>query len=453
MDAPTDILQTARLDRDGGTELLLAFEAVQLAVIEGPDAGKKLSRGLSRLRVGTADDNDLVLRDEAVSRHHLEVFEGDGGLAVRDLGSTNGTRLASVKVTEAPLELPARIQLGDTVLEVRRRTREARGQVRDEEQGLEELVGSSAAMRELYGLVRTVAPTDVTLLLTGETGTGKELVARALHARSGRSGPLVVYDCATADPEMIRADLLGHAKGAFTGASSARPGAAREAHGGTLFLDEIGELPLEMQPRLLRLLERREVIPVGTDRAVPVDVRVVAATHRDLAAMVATGEFREDLYHRLAVIPLRVPALREHPTDLPELVEHLLEARGHSVDLTAEAMAVMKSYPWPGNVRQLRNVLERVSILCQGRPVQPADLMLPAASGGVATGAGAGAGVATGPASASGPSPWAGRTIEDVERDMIEDAMGRHEGDKLAVAHELGISIGTLRRRLKAYEE
>jgi DNA-binding NtrC family response regulator len=441
VDISADILQTARLDRAGGTELLLEFEALQLVVIEGPDAGRKVSRGLARLRVGTAEDNDLVLRDEAVSRYHLEVFEAGEELAVRDLGSTNGTRVGGVKVTEAPLELPARIQLGDTVLEVKRRTKQARGQVQDDDGSLEELVGASPPMRELYGLIRTVAPTDVTLLLTGETGTGKELVARAIHARSGRGGPLVVYDCATADPEMIRADLLGHAKGAFTGAASDRPGAAREAHGGTLFLDEIGELPLEIQPRLLRLLERREVIPVGTDKAVPVDVRVVAATHRDLAAMVAEGTFREDLYHRLAVIPVRVPSLRERPTDLSELVRHLLASRKLAADLGPEALATMKSYPWPGNVRQLRNVLERVAILCSGRPVQPADLGLPPAHGGAA------------PVATAGPmgSPWAGRTIEDVERDMIEDAMRRHDDDKLAVAAELGISIGTLRRRLKAY--
>jgi DNA-binding NtrC family response regulator len=202
------------------------------------------------------------------------------------------------------------------------------------------------------------------VLLLGESGSGKELAARTLHELSGRTGPLVVFDASVADRELINSALFGHTKGAFTGATRPRAGHFREANGGTLFIDEIGELPLELQPRLLRALENREVIPVGADRPVPVQVRVIAATHQDLPAMVQEGRFRADLFYRLSVIPIQVPPLREIQEDIPLLVKHLLHKLSLPCHLSPEAMEALMCYHWPGNVRELGNTLERAAVFC-----------------------------------------------------------------------------------------
>ncbi len=360
-----------------------------------------------------------------------------------------------VRITEAYIPPDAECRLGYSNLLIRQRTEERKVAVPRQDH-LGELVGSSERMRELYGLIRAVAPTPTTVHLHGESGSGKELVARTLHTFSGRSGPFMVFDASVADAEMVRNDLFGHIKGAFTGASGSREGAFRQAHTGTLFIDEIGELPLDLQPRLLRVLETREVTPIGSDKSSRVDVRVITATHRDLAAMVRTGAFRADLFYRLSVVPIELPSLREIREDIPLMTEHLCQQLQLSCRISAAAMAALQSYPWPGNVRELRNVLERAAVMCGDREIRPEDLRLPKTALAPAP---------TFPMAASTPSPMpvepisipkpggadARAHLREMERQMIIEAMERNRHNKAAVARELGIPLSTLKRRLKDY--
>lgn len=262
--------------------------------MSGPDTDLRESFCLPGIRVGTAADNDGVLTEHDVSRHHLELRTTQEGGVLQDLRSRNGTFIGTRPGTEAHLDPDPLSTLGHSRLSVRQQTEEHVISVPTGQNHLGALVGASRRMQELYGLIRAAAPTQATVLLLGESGSGKELAARTLHELSGRTGPLVVFDASVADRELINSTLFGHTKGAFTGATRPRAGHFREANGGTLFIDEIGELPLELQPRLLRALENREVIPVGADRPVPVQVRVIAATHQDLPAMVQEGRFRAD---------------------------------------------------------------------------------------------------------------------------------------------------------------
>lgn len=424
-----------------GQGLSLHFKAVDLCVTAGPDLGAEASFGLPLLRIGTAADNDLILTDRSVSRHHAEIRTTPQGLLLRDLNSTNGTLVGQLRVTEAYLGPDTEIGLGYTRLRVRQHTEERRVAV-SEQDHLGALVGASRRMRELYGLIRAVAPTPTTVLITGESGCGKELVAATLHELSGRTGPLVVFDASVTDPEMVRNDLFGHIKGAFTGATASRAGAFRHAHTGTLFIDEIGELPLDLQPRLLRALENREVTPVGADKPVRVDVRVIAATNRDLTAMVQAGTFRADLYYRLSVVPVRVPALREIKEDIPLLVQSFIERLGLSCQVTAEALAALQGYAWPGNVRELRNVLERAAAL-SGGTVQAADLRLSSEPLTQPSG---------GRSENLLPSTDSRTQLRQLERDMIMETLARNGNNKAAAARELGIPLSTLKRRLREYD-
>ena len=441
------------------SQLRVQFEAIELRVVTGPDAGLEISLGLPVLRIGTAPDNDVVLTDRAISRRHAEIRMTPTGLLLRDLGSTNGTFINDVRITEAYIPADADCRLGYSRLLIRQHTEERKVAVPRQDH-LGELVGSSERMRELYGLIRAVASTPTTVHLHGESGAGKELVARTLHAFSGRPGPLVVFDASVADPEMVRNDLFGHIKGAFTGATGSREGAFRQAHTGTLFIDEIGELPLDLQPRLLRVLETREVLPIGSDKPTRVDVRVITATHRDLEAMVRTGAFRADLFYRLSVVPIEVPALREIREDIPLITRHLCERLQLSCRLSAAALEALQGYSWPGNVRELRNVLERAAVLCGEREIRPEDLRLPKAAAVVAISLPAMAAPAiqrveplSEPLSKpEKPATDARAHLKEVERRMIVEAMERNQGNKAAVARELGIPLSTLKRRLKEYQ-
>ncbi|MDQ5909442.1 MAG: hypothetical protein QG599_1537 [Pseudomonadota bacterium] len=444
-----------------GTEIIVAasasrlrvqFEAIELRIVAGADAGLEISLGLPTVRMGSALDNDVVLTDRAVSRRHAEIRMTPNGLLLRDLGSTNGTFINDVRITEAYIPPDAECRLGYSTLLIRQRTEERKIAVHRQDH-LGELVGSSPRMLELYGLIRAVAPTPTTVHLHGESGTGKELVARTLHTFSGRSGPFVVFDASVADPEMVRNDLFGHIKGAFTGATGSREGAFRQAHTGTLFIDEIGELPLDLQPRLLRVLETREVTPIGSDKSSRVDVRVITATHRDLAAMVHTGAFRADLFYRLSVVPIELPALREIATDIPLMAQHLCQQLQLNDRISAAAVAALQNYSWPGNVRELRNVLERAAVLCGDREIRPEDLRLPKVA--AVPGSMPSATVQPLPsefAPVAKPSADARAHLKDMERQMIVEAMERNRNNKAAVARELGIPLSTLKRRLKDYQ-
>ena len=309
-----------------------------------------------------------------------------------------------------------------------------------------EIVGTSEALRRVITEVRTVAPTDATVLVCGETGTGKELVARAIHATSPRSArPLVKLNCAAIPSGLLESELFGHERGAFTGAVGPRPGRFELAHGGTLFLDEIGDLPLELQPKLLRVLQEQEFERLGSTRTTRVDVRLVAATNADLGRMVAEKRFREDLYYRLHVFPIVIPPLRERRDDIPALAQHFVDTYARRMKkrietVSAAAMAALTEYHWPGNVRELANVLERAAILCAA-PILDREHLGPLAAASRADAEGHGAD--GGP---SGAMPLAA-----MEKLAITGALRRANGNKSRAAALLGVSRMQLYTRLKRF--
>jgi transcriptional regulator with GAF, ATPase, and Fis domain len=316
--------------------------------------------------VGAGADCDVILPDPQASRRHAELSLLAAGVRVRDLGSTNGTFVHAARVTEVVVPLDGAIRIGGTTLSLS--SGDLPTVAPSERRRFGGMVGRSLAMRELFAVLELAAPTDATVLLCGESGTGKELAARALHDHSPRARvPLVVVDCGAITESLLDSQLFGHVRGAFTGADRDRNGAFVEADGGTVLLDEIGELPPAAQAKLLRALESRTVQPVGSDRPVAIDVRIVAATHRDLAQMVATGQFRFDLFYRLAVVHAIVPPLRERLDDLPGLVEHFYEGRRvEPGPIDGDNLAALERHAWPGNVRELRNVLERAWAMSGG---------------------------------------------------------------------------------------
>ena len=356
-----------RMDGDGTLSQKEAFDAPWMRrapIIAWSDpAGQTHEKELlERVVVGTAPSADVVLTDRAVSRLHAELDPRDDGLWVRDLGSRNGTFVDGIRVVGANIPNGAKVQLGRTEIAVRYGEQPSPVELWPSAQ-FGGLIGASVAMRELFAKLSRMAQSSASVLIEGETGTGKELAAKAIHDASPRaSGPFVVIDCAALPETLLEAELFGHAKGAFTGALAARPGAIEEAEGGTVFLDEIGELPLSMQPKLLRVLESRMVRRIGETQHRAVDVRFVSATHRDLRTLANNRAFREDLYFRLAVLPLTLPPLRERPGDIPLIIDHLLskeDARVVSPDLLRD----LATRPWFGNVRELRNFLERATTL------------------------------------------------------------------------------------------
>jgi two-component system, NtrC family, response regulator GlrR len=345
------------------------IRSFRLLVMSGTDANGVYRSTGERAVIGTHASADFVLRDRTASRFHCEIAVVDGRAVVRDLGSLNGTRINHVPVVQAYLRSGTLLSLGRT--QIRFDFGHAKVKIplsSDQRFGL--MVGRSSAMRAVFAILQRAAQSDATVLLEGETGTGKEIAAESIHRESARrDGPFLVVDCGAISPDLIESELFGHERGAFTGAVSARRGAFEAASGGTLFLDEVGELRADLQPRLLRALERREIKRIGSNDYVPVDVRVVVASNRSLKSEVNAGRFRSDLYYRIAVIPVRLPPLRERPEDLPLLVEHLLshlgmDDRPEAAALRSDAfLAELERNPFPGNVREVRNYLERCLVL------------------------------------------------------------------------------------------
>jgi DNA-binding NtrC family response regulator len=352
----------------------------------GAPSGRVVEFEGDRCRLGSHPANDLVLNDPQVSRFHCELSPGKGGWRVVDSGSLNGTSVGGVRVRDADLPRPeCRIELGASVLRVRELGPSGEASV-PVWPSFGALYGTSLVMRRLFGLLDRVARSDANVLVEGESGTGKELVASEIVRRGGRADrPFVIVDCGAIAPALIESELFGHVKGAFTGATSDRVGAFEAADGGTLFLDEIGELPLEMQPKLLRAIEAREVRRVGENRARKIDVRIIAATNRRLEREVNKARFREDLYFRLSVVTVRVPPLRERTDDLPMLLQVFLEQLGAPEAarlFTPEVSAEMARYDWPGNVRELRNYVERAVVLDTASPAaRPRESVPPPAAG------------------------------------------------------------------------
>jgi DNA-binding NtrC family response regulator len=332
-------------------------------VASGPEAGKEFGLGTRPVIIGAGVGCDVILNDPKISRRHAELQMTSQGVRVVDLGSTNGTYYQSSRLTEVVVPPNAVVRLGDTALQFLLAAPPAIQA--SERRRFGGLVGASLAMREVFAVLELASPTDSTVLIEGESGSGKELTARALHDHSKRATrPFVIVDCGATHEQLIDSQLFGHVRGAFTGAVSDRKGAFVEASGGTLFLDEVGELPLASQMKLLRALEAHTVTPVGSDRPVSVDARVVAATNRDLYRMVEEKTFRFDLYYRLAVVHICIPPLRDRVEDIPELIRLFYEGRGvESGGLGGENLQILLRHNWPGNVRELRNVLERAWVL------------------------------------------------------------------------------------------
>lgn len=312
------------------------------------------------ITIGSARDNHIILDDPAVSRYHIELSRGEGGIVVKDLGSLNGTQVGGLRVMEAIVPAGTRLRLGESELVVE--DGEAFSDVEEATDGFPEIVSKSESMDRVKRTIARLASTEVTVLIQGETGTGKELVARALHDHGPRAPkPFITVDCGSMPATLVASELFGHERGAFTSAERSRVGSFEEANGGTVLLDEIGELPLQVQPVLLGALERRRFRRVGGTRDIDVDVRVVAATNRDLREEVNRGTFRADLYYRLAAARIVIPPLRERLEDVEPLVRYfvaLAQGSDEPLPFSAGTLNSLATQTWRGNVRELRNVVE-----------------------------------------------------------------------------------------------
>jgi DNA-binding NtrC family response regulator len=343
----------------------------RMAVVGGPSVGANRAIDARAFRIGKAAANDLTLSDPTVSRFHCVIELTPHGLMLRDLGSTNGTQVGGCFVERAYLTPLVPIQIGSSTLQVRSVASSDSEADTDSNQDAR-MLGSSVAIRQLLGVLPRVANTGVTVLLEGETGTGKTLLAEMIH-RAGphRDGPFIIVDCGSIPPNLIESELFGHERGSFTGATERQIGAFEAANGGTIFLDEIGELPLQMQPKLLRVLEEHMIKRVGSTKSVQVDVRVIAATNRDLKEEAENGEFRADLFYRLDALRLRLPPLRERHEDIPPLIEQFARRLRADVDpelLEGIKQTLSKRKEWPGNIRELRNAVEKAILLGDFNP-------------------------------------------------------------------------------------
>ncbi len=418
---------------------------MRLIVISGPDQGKQIELDRGVYLVGKASGCALVLTDTSVSRQHLELQVAESGVLVKDLSSTNGSFFQGARFSEVTVGAGAVFTIGATELRLAPidRTHAILPSAADH---FGRLYGHSLRMREVFAMLELVAQSDVAVLVEGETGTGKELCAEAIHNAGSRARqPFVICDLAGVSRSLIESELFGHIRGSFTGADRDRMGAFESAHGGTIFIDEVGELELEAQPRLLRALEQRKIKPVGAAHYRDVDVRVIAATNRDLREEVKAGRFREDLYHRLAVVMVTLPPLRERKEDIAFLITRLLE--GRNVTVPSETMALLTDYDWPGNVRELKNVIDRgTSLMGASRELSPSLLGLEAP-----------------PQPAGGPPVgWANvgqegfrdakeRLIAAWERDYVTQLLKRAGGNVSRAAREGGVDRVYLHRLMKKH--
>jgi DNA-binding NtrC family response regulator len=442
------------------------------------------------IRIGSMDDNDIVLHDDTVSRYHCKIVQEDTGYTLVDLRSTNGCFINKVRVREAFLKPGCQVSVGGSQLRFSAREEEVEI-VPSRADRCGGLIGGNARMREIYAIIEKIAPTATTVVIDGETGTGKEVVAQTIHTLSPRNrGEFVVFDCGAVPPNLIESELFGHEKGSFTGAVVTRQGLFELADGGTLFLDELGELPIDLQPKLLRVLEQREVRRVGGAKPSKVDVRIIAATNRNLEDEVRAGRFRQDLFYRLSVVRLHLPSLHDRADDIPMLVQHFLDSGVYNrAGLAAgkpkvraiarDAMAALQAYPWPGNVRELVNVVERAVSFADGDTINIADLPDFVRTASPATAPAArrdsrravsAPGAATGPTvpmSASLPTPKPpeellseGVTFKDAkerwvasfERDYILQLLRRHGGNISHAARDADIDRKYFRKLMKKYD-
>jgi len=454
--------------------------------------GKRHTSDHDVIRIGSMENNDIVLDDDTVSRHHCRVVQDSTGYVLIDLHSTNGTSIDGVRIREAFLHSGCTISVGQSKLVFH---------AQDEEVEITpsatdrcgQLIGRTAQMRQLHSIIEKIAPTAATVIVEGETGTGKEVVAQSIHSLSRRAdNELIIFDCGAVPPNLIESELFGHEKGSFTGALMTRQGLFELADGSTLFLDELGELPLDLQPKLLRALEQREIRRVGSTKPINVDVRIIAATNRNLEEEVKAGRFRQDLFYRLSVVKLNLPALRDRIEDIALLCRHFLDTGRYNrrpdgslraTGIADAALACLTKYSWPGNVRELVNVIERAVSLSEGPLIEPGDLpdyLRPAGlssdtgvpfSGGdgwhkpVLRGPGVGGvedgGVSSGPTPVPPPEFTDGditfkdakeRWVASFEREYLTAMLKRHNGNISHAARESDIDRKYFRKLMRKYD-
>ena len=424
----------------------IQYQGFSLSVLEGPDAGASWMSSSVQCSIGSHPSNDLTLKDKTVSRFHCEVRLDEGSPKVHDLKSRNGTVVDGVRVIDAFLREGSMLRLGQTVVAFRP-TAQSFSVRLSPSTSFGAMVGCSTSMRALFATLELASASDATVLLEGETGTGKEVAASSIHQMSQREGgPFVVVDCSAIPGNLLESELFGHERGAFTGADSRRDGAFTAARGGTVFLDEVGELPLELQPKVLRVLEQRAVRRLGGTAYEEIDVRFIAATNRTLRTEVNEGRFRPDLYYRLAVITVALPALRQRPEDIALLAEHILgslEAEPLAVAglLTPALLAHLRNAVWPGNVRELRNYLERCLVLQEPMPISPlADQPAPT--------------MPAAPTAGEADLPYSDarqRTLDLFEKHYVEAMLEKHGGNVTRAAEAAGLSRVYLYRLLRRH--
>lgn len=447
-----NILPETLVLSDGKTnENRLRVRKTKLLVINGAQQGHEFIVNRDTFTIGSSQHNDLTLRDSTVSKRHCEISVEQSGYLIRDLDSTNGTLVQGVRVSSAHLAPGSEIQLGKTRI-VFCPLQDANDIPLSSKDCFGKMQGNSIPMRRIFYLAETYSPTDATVMITGETGTGKEVLAEEIHNHSLRKDkPFIVIDCAAISKELIESELFGHVKGAFTGANADRQGAFELADSGTVFLDEIGDLSPDLQPKLLRVLEKREIRRVGDNKVRKINVRIISATNRNLANEVNEGNFREDLYYRLSVVHLELPPLRRRREDIPLLIKTFVkylkgdDAIRQLADFD-RTMEILKRHEWPGNVRELKNLIE-LAFYSEKRPV---DLSAFLSINNLRT-----TEPDNGPElnfSADKPFKDAKNDlIEEFERSYLSDLLARNKQNISKSAREAGIERAYLQRLIRKY--
>ena len=441
--------QTLVLTHDASATTL-RIRRTKLLIVSGPLQGREFVVDRDIFTLGSGKHNDLVIEDSTISKRHCEIAIDPEGYLIRDLESTNGTIVQGVKVSSAYLTPGTEVQLGKTRL-VFCPLPEANDIPLSRNENFGAMLGRSMVMRRVFHQAETYAPTDATIMITGETGTGKEILAEEIHRHSPRrEKPFIVIDCAAMAKDLVESELFGHVKGSFTGAHDDREGAFEGADGGTVFLDEIGDLSPTLQPKLLRVLEKREIRRVGDNRIRGIDVRIICATNRMLATEVNEGRFREDLFYRLSVVQMELPPLRRRRDDIPLLVKKFLgdlhgSAAIESIADFDRTMDTLKRHDWPGNVRELRNLIE-VAFYSERRPV---DLSAFVSLGRLRAGH-----KAESELTVTADKPFKDAKsdlIEEFERTYLQELLSRNRQNVSRSAREAGIERAYLQRLIKKY--
>ncbi|MFO7937343.1 MAG: sigma 54-interacting transcriptional regulator [Kiritimatiellia bacterium] len=437
---------------NGGTsQECLRVRKTKLLVISGSQQGREFVVNRDVFTIGSGSFNDLRIDDSTVSKRHCEISVDESGYQIKDLNSTNGTQVQGVRIDSAHLAPGSEIRLGKVRI-VFCPLQDSSDIPLSKNESFGKMIGKSVPMRRIFYLAETYSPSDATIMITGETGTGKEVLAEEIHNHSSRSSkPFVVIDCAAISKELIESELFGHIRGSFTGANVDRQGAFEVADGGTVFLDEIGDLSPDLQPKLLRVLEKREIRRVGCNKVRKINVRIISATNRNLAVEVNENRFREDLFYRLSVVHLDLPALRHRREDVPLLVKRFLkELHGSdAIDQIADferTMEILKRHEWPGNVRELRNLIE-LAFYSEHRPV---DLSTFLSLGHLRTGISA----AEPEISFETDRPFKdakNELIENFEKAYLKDLLERNKQNISRSAREAGIERAYLQRLVRKY--